>query len=145
MSRSRLLLLPVVALTFGLAAPLSGSRQNALSLQGSDPPPGGVWVDSLDLSSAPIRRGRGQRGSTTPPPPLVYKLSGVTYVHGLPLQSDADLTIQLGGAATKFVAMVGVDDGTPPAPPPPPPTGVTAKPNPNPPPPIPPPEKNVPL
>jgi alpha-galactosidase len=124
MSRSRLLL-PVVALTFGLAAPLAGSRQNAPSLQGSEPPPNGVWVDSLDLSSSPIRRGRGQRGS--PPPPLVYRLGGVTYAHGLPLQSDADLRILLDGSATKFVAMVGVDDGNPPqapqpgAPPPPPP------------------------
>lgn len=126
MSRSRLRPLPILALTFGLAAPLSVSRQ-APSLQGSDPPPNGVWIDSLDLSSAPIRRGRGQRGSTTPPPPLVYRLGGVTYPHALPLQSDADLTIQLGGAATKFVALVGVDDGNPqPAPPSAPPPGVTA-------------------
>ena len=130
MPRSRFLLLPIVALTFGLAAPLSGSRQDAPSLQGSDPPPNGVWVDSLNLSSAPIRRGRGQRGSTTPPPPLVYKLGGTTYPHAVPLQSDADLGILLDGAATKFVAMVGVDDGNPPAapqpgapPPPPQPAG----------------------
>src|SRR5262245_12972578 len=97
-----------------LASPLAGFRQDAASLQGSDPPANGIWVDSLDLSNAPIRRGRGQRGSTTPPPPLVYRLGGVTYPHALPLQSDADLTIDLGGAATSFVAMIGVDDGPPP-------------------------------
>src|SRR5215510_12487417 len=91
-----------------LASPLAGFRQDAAALQGSDPPANGIWVDSLDLSNAPIRRGRGQRpstpargalsavegrGSTTPPPPLVYTLGGVTYPHALPLQSDGDLTI----------------------------------------------------
>jgi alpha-galactosidase len=89
-------------------------KQDAATLQKADAPPNGVWLDSLDLSTAPIRRGRGQRGSTTPPPPLVFKLGGVTYPHALPLQSDGDLTIQLGGVATKFVALVGVDDGLPP-------------------------------
>src|SRR5215510_5060865 len=109
-----------------LASPLAGFRQDAASLQGSDPPANGIWVDSLDLSNAPIRRGRGQRGSTTPPPPLVIKLGGATYPHALPLQSDGDLTIDLAGAATKFVAMIGVDEvvpqgreGAPPPPPPP--------------------------
>src|SRR3954469_22481233 len=101
----RLRLLPLLALTFGLAAPLSGSRQDASALQGSNPPANGVWLDSLDLSAAPIRRPRAPRGSTTAPPPLVYRLGGVTYPHALPLQSDADLRIVLGGAATKFVAM----------------------------------------
>jgi alpha-galactosidase len=99
--------------------------QDAAALQKADAPPNGVWLDSLDLSSAAIRRGRGQRGSTTPPPPLVYRLGGVTYPHALPLASDGDLTIDLGGAATKFVAIVGIDDGNPPPPPaagaPPPP------------------------
>ena len=96
-------------------------------MQGSDPPANGIWVDSLDLSNAPIRRGRGQRGSTTPSAPLVIKLGGVSYPHALPLQSDGDLTIDLAGAATTFVAMIGVDEvvpqgreGAPPPPPPPP-------------------------
>src|SRR3954471_6845155 len=96
-----------------VASPIAAFRQDAAALQASDPPPNGVWLDSLDLSSAPIRRGRGQRGSTAPPPPLVFRLGGVTYPHALPLQSDGDLTIDLGGAATKFVAMAGVDDGAP--------------------------------
>jgi alpha-galactosidase len=105
------------------AAPVigrSGDRhgaaaQDAAVLQAADPPQNGLWVDSLDLTNAPIRRGRGQRGSTAPPPPLVYRLGGATYAHALPLVSDADLTIDLGGAATKFIAMIGVDDGAPPA------------------------------
>jgi len=40
----------------------------------------------------------------------------VTYPHALPLQSDGDVTIDLGGAAATFVAIIGVDDGPPPQP-----------------------------
>src|SRR5258708_31309651 len=110
-----------------LSATNNMTAQNAAMIQKVDAPPNGVWVDSLDLSEVPIRRGRGQRGQTTPPPPLVFKLGGVTYPHALALVSDGDLTIDLGGAATRFVSMVGIDDGNPPqpvaagAPPPPPP------------------------
>ena len=109
----------IVALTATSAI----TAQDAASLQKADAPPNGVWVDSLDLSKAPIRRGRGQRGQTTPPPPLVFRLAGATYAHAVPLTSDGDLTIDLGGGATRFVSMIGVDDGPPPQPPQPPPPG----------------------
>jgi alpha-galactosidase len=126
-ARFRLASASIAALLVG-AAPLAGrleslrstdvrGGQDAAALQSADPPPNGVWLDSLDLSKAPIRRGRGQRGSTTPPPPLVFKLGGVTYPHALPLVSDGDLTIDLGGAATRFMSMVGIDDGNPLQPP----------------------------
>src|SRR5213592_1636857 len=117
MVHTRIRLLFAIGLLAAVATPITG-RQDAPSLQGTDPPASGIWVDSLDLTNVAIRRGRGQRGSTVPPPPLVYKLAGVTYPHALALQSDADVAIDLGGAATKFVAMIGVDDGTPPAAPP---------------------------
>ena len=80
--------------------------------QGADPPQNAVWVDSLDLSNAPIRRPRPQRGQTAAAP-LVFRLSGVTYAHGVPLLSDGDLAIDLAGGALRFVAMVGIDDGQP--------------------------------
>src|SRR5439155_8696450 len=108
-----------------LVGMVPAAKQDATTLQKADAPPNGVWLDSLDLSSAPIRRGRGQRGSTTPLPPLVFKLGGVTYLHALPLVSDGDLAVDLGGAATRLVSMVGIDDGNPAQPPaagaPPPP------------------------
>jgi alpha-galactosidase len=69
-----------------------------------------IWIDSLDLSKAPIRRPRAGRGQPTPPPPLVFSLGGVTYEHAVPLTSDADLTIDLGGRARSFETMVGIDD-----------------------------------
>src|SRR5690242_15673314 len=40
--------------------------QDAQALRVTDAPANAVWLDSLDLSKAPLRRGRGQRGG--PPP-----------------------------------------------------------------------------
>jgi alpha-galactosidase len=116
MKQPSLRLLSASAIAMALACPLAGFKQDPLALQGVDAPPNGVWLDTLDSSKAPIRRPRAQRGQATPPPALVYKLSGTTYAHAVPLQSDGDLSIELGGAATRFVAVIGVDDGgTPPA------------------------------
>ncbi len=74
-------------------------------LRAADAPANAVWVDSLDLSKAAIRRPRAQT-----PAPLVFSLGGVVYSHAVPLVVNADLTIDLGGAATRFMSMVGVDD-----------------------------------
>jgi len=85
------------------------------ALKAADPPPNGVFVDSLDLSVAPaaIRRpGRGGRAgapATTPPPAPVYALSGVTYPHAVPMNADRDLSIDLKGKAVRFASMVGID------------------------------------
>ncbi len=84
--------------------------QDGAALKASDPPPNGVWVDSLDLSKASIRRPRGGRGQTTPPPPIVITLGGTVYPHGVPLQVNADLAIALNGQASRFMSMVGIDD-----------------------------------
>jgi hypothetical protein len=87
--------------------------QDAVALSKVDAPPGSIWVDSLDLSKASIRRpraGRGQAGQPPPPVvPLTYSLGGVKYEHAVPLLVNADLAIDLKGAATKFVAMVGLE------------------------------------
>src|SRR5204863_9598644 len=79
-------------------------------LQRADAPAHGIWVDSLDLGKAPIRRPRGQRGSAAPPPPLTFSLGGMPYPHALPLAADGDVAIDLGGQATRFMSMVGIDD-----------------------------------
>jgi len=120
----RIRLLLGSALTVALAVPIAGRHQDAAALQGSDPPPNGIWLDSLDLSQVQLRPGpRGQRGQ--PAPPMVFKLGGVTYPHAVSIRTDADMTLDLNGSAQRFVAMIGVDDGTPAAPPaadaPPPP------------------------
>jgi alpha-galactosidase len=129
MAMPRIRLLTAAALALTLATPLAGRKQDASALQGAEPPANGVWLDSLDLSKVQLRPGpRGQRGQ--PPPPTVFRLGGVTYPHAVPLRADADMTVDLGGAATRFVSMIGVDDGAPPSPPaadapapPPPPPG----------------------
>ena len=98
----------------GMAAGIGA--QSAPELQQADAPAHGVWVDSLDLSKAQIRRpqaGRGNRATgaaPTPPAPLKFVIGGVTYPHAVPLTADNELVVDLKGQATKFQSMVGVDD-----------------------------------
>ncbi|HTM27205.1 MAG TPA: NPCBM/NEW2 domain-containing protein [Vicinamibacterales bacterium] len=108
-------LIPLAGLTIALATFGGESRtQDAAVLQGADPPPNGIWLDRLDLSKVQLRpQPRPGRGQTTAPP-MVFKLGGVTYPHAVPLRSDADMTVDLGGTATRFMSMIGVDDGAPP-------------------------------
>jgi alpha-galactosidase len=107
-------------LAFGAAAAgLPGRQaQEAELLRLSDPPPNGIWVDSLDMSRiaatvirSPRGRGAGPGGAqpTAPPAPPVYALGGVTYPHAVPMQSDRDLSIDLKGKAVRFASMVGID------------------------------------
>ena len=97
-------------------------------LAATDAPPNGVWVDSLDLSKAPLRGARGRGGGAAgcvrpaPPPatnqpitPATVALGGMTYPHALPLITDCDLRIDLKGKATTFASMVGIDVRFPPA------------------------------
>lgn len=97
-------LVAMLLLTLGLSA------QDTAVFQRADAPAGAIFIDSLDLSKANIRRPRAARGTPTPPPALVFALGGATYAHAVPLASDSDLTIDLKGAATKFASMVGIDD-----------------------------------
>jgi alpha-galactosidase len=105
------------------------SQEAVAVLQADAPPPNAIWLDTLDQSMlptglpnlvaipSPIRRpgrGGGGRGATgaapATPPALVFKLGGAEYKHALPITSDSDVAIDLKGVATKFTAMVGVDD-----------------------------------
>jgi alpha-galactosidase len=112
---------------FGLCAAafaltvVAGSAQDTprdiAILQQQDPPPNGIWIDTLDLTPVQPFLRRGGRGGgnragaapATPPPAPVYALGGVTYPHALPLASDRDLTIDLKGRAVRFASMVGID------------------------------------
>src|SRR5262249_23097423 len=88
---------------------LAHAAQDPQVFRAAGSPPNAVWVDSLDLSRAPIRRPRGQRGQP-PPAPLKLNLGGVEYPHGVPLQANGEIVIDLKGNATRFSAMVGIDD-----------------------------------
>lgn len=86
------------------------SAQDAATLQRSDAPSNGFWIDSLDLSKEALRRPRLPRGQTGTPPPLKVSLGGATYAHALPLVSDGAIELALGGQAVRFDAVVALDD-----------------------------------
>ena len=79
------------------------------TFRAQDAPKGAIWIDSLDLGQASIRRPRAQNGQPAPAR-LPLSLEGVEYPHAVPLNVNADLVIDLKGTATRFASMVGVDD-----------------------------------
>ena len=100
----------LLAAALAVPAAVVQSRGQAPDVfRATDAPANAVWVDGLDLSRAQIRRPRAQRGQP-PPSPLKLNLGGVEYPHGVPLQVNADLVIDLRGGATRFASMVGIDD-----------------------------------
>ena len=101
------------------------ARQDLEMLRGADAPPNAIWIDSLDLSKMVQRRTRrrapahrsladGAAGGPQAPrvllqgPPIM--LGGVTYAHGIGTLSINELIIDLKGQATRFLAMVGLND-----------------------------------
>src|SRR5215831_4351030 len=108
----------ILALSVAVAS--TAPAQDAVQLQGAAPPTRGVWLDSLDLGKTlgtrPPRPGqpaiappRGRAGSP-PPAPIPMTLGGDVYAHGLGVASQGELWIALDGRATRFVAVVGIDD-----------------------------------
>jgi alpha-galactosidase len=110
----------------GTAAGLDARRQaqELEMLRGATAPPGAIWIDSLDLSKMVQRRqtpragrslarggGRGRgRGAAGQPAGSPITLGGVTYEHGIGTLSINELIIDLKGQATRFLAMVGLND-----------------------------------
>jgi alpha-galactosidase len=124
----RIRLVLVFALAVGALSVAIGARSIVLTqqsaeaeaLKAADPPAGGVFIDTLDMtpvSAIVLRRaGRGGRAgapATTPPPAPVYALGGVTYPHAIPMNADRDLSIDLKGKALRFASMVGIDSAVP--------------------------------
>jgi alpha-galactosidase len=114
------------AATLGMATASSQravSQQEMELLRGADAPPNAIWIDSLDLSKMVQRRqtpragrslagggGRRGAGSAAGPPGSPITLGGVTYQHGIGTLSINELIIDLKGQATRFLAMVGLND-----------------------------------
>ena len=82
--------------------------QEAAALRAMDAPAGALWADSLDLSTIQQDYGSPHAGKSVDNNPLT--LHGVVYPHGIGTHAHSDLLIDLKGAATRFVAMVGLDD-----------------------------------
>jgi alpha-galactosidase len=95
---------------------LDARRQAAQAdaLRSATAPANAMWLDSLDLSKMVQRRGTPRAGAygggnaKEPAKPLT--LGGVVYPHGIGTLSINELIVDLKGQATRFVAMVGIDD-----------------------------------
>jgi alpha-galactosidase len=67
-----------------------------------------VWLDSLDLSHFSQRRGAPRAGKSIRDLPIT--LGGVVHERGIGTRSISEFVIDLGDGATRFEAIVGIDD-----------------------------------
>lgn len=67
-----------------------------------------VWLDSLDLSGMRQEYGDPHAGKSVEGTPL--SLAGTVYAHGVGTHAASSFDVDLKGAATRFRAVVGVDD-----------------------------------
>lgn len=67
-----------------------------------------VWIDSLDLSHLSQRRGQPRANRSIRDLPI--SLGGVAYARGVGTRSISEFVIDLKDGATRFEAVVGIDD-----------------------------------
>ena len=77
-------------------------------LRAQDAPPDVIWLESLDLQKMSAGYSRPLPGRSIGDNPL--RMSGVTYPHGVGTHASSRMMIDLNGTATRFMAMVGVDE-----------------------------------
>jgi len=73
-----------------------------------DAPPNAIWLDSLDLSQADQQCGTPFARRSAGDRPIM--LGGTVYPHGFGTHARSEFAVDLKGAATRFVSMVGLDD-----------------------------------
>ncbi len=106
MNRNRTAFLAAFFTTALFAA--SVAAQTEPELQGANPPPHCLWVDSLDLSHVDQEWGEPHAGRSVDNRPIT--LHGDFYRHGVGTHANSEMLIDLKGAAVRFAAVVGVDD-----------------------------------
>ena len=101
-----------------LTAACTGARPAQVGtpemIRGEEPPPNGLWVETVGLDAMFQRRGRpvaggipgGRRGQE----PRPITLGGEVYPHGIGTQSISEFVIDVKGEATRFMSMIGLDD-----------------------------------
>lgn len=67
-----------------------------------------VWLDQLDVSQAEQEFGSPQANKSVDGKPLA--IAGKTFEHGFGTHANGTLRLDLKGAASRFTALVGVDD-----------------------------------
>ncbi|SDT63342.1 NPCBM/NEW2 domain-containing protein [Jiangella sp. DSM 45060] len=82
-----------------------------------DPPAGSPWVSDVDWLSAtngwgPVERDTSN-GEDAPGDGRPLSVGGVTHAKGLGVHADSRVSYYLGGACTRLIAVVGVDDEIP--------------------------------
>ena len=82
--------------------------QDADALRALQPPADAIWVESIGLEGMTQRRDVPRAGRSIRDLPI--SLGGLTYPHGIGTRSISEFVIDLKGAATRFVSMVGLDD-----------------------------------
>jgi alpha-galactosidase len=86
------------------------ARQDLPILTRDAAPANSIWLDSLDLSKIEQGWGNPHAGRSVDNNPI--KIHGVSFVHGVGTHAESEMRIDLKGAATRFLSMVGVDDET---------------------------------
>ena len=99
-----------VGLLLGLALPAQVKAQDTAALTAKDAPANGLWAETLDLSKMMVGYGTPNAGKSIDGHPLT--LAGVVYPHGIGTHAASEFIVNLYGSATRFSALVGVDDET---------------------------------
>ena len=95
-------------LSLSALLPQATFAQNASDLQSATLPANAVWVESLNLNRMTSGYKTPQAGKSIDGNPLT--LSGLIYPHGVGTHANSEFRVPLRGNATRFAAMVGVDD-----------------------------------
>jgi alpha-galactosidase len=99
----------VACLAFVLSAHAGqGSASESSDLRGQSPLPGGLWIESLDLSKMSTGFGLPAVATTVSGNPI--SIGGVRYVHGIGTHADAELALDLKGNASRLLVHAGIDD-----------------------------------
>lgn len=96
----------VFMLALGMPGRQSGTDE--AMLHAVEAPANGLWLETLGLDTISQGYGEPQAGKSVDGHPLTLK--GEVYPHGIGTHAAGSYTIRLKGAATRFLARVGVDD-----------------------------------
>ncbi len=105
--KQRVVMSLAVAVLFLIAS--SAVTAQVFDLRGARAPEGAIWVDSLKVKQCTEQDfGIAQAGKTVDDNPI--SLNGVVFQHGIGTHATSEMKIRLNGAATRFMAFVGLDD-----------------------------------
>ncbi|MEO7716084.1 MAG: NPCBM/NEW2 domain-containing protein [Capsulimonas sp.] len=97
-----------IALPVLLASISCSHAQTAAELAAATPPANAIWLETLDLSQMQLGYGEPHAGKSIDNNPLT--LSGTVFPHGIGTHAASLFRVQLHGDATRFSAVVGLDD-----------------------------------